>query len=137
MFEFIKSIVGPIIGGCLGTGAGWLLFRWKRRSDGLDDMRNTIADLQAELAISGLVLDDFFRESIPLIGKGCHRVRRHLDDAQWKRLNDLWLEYKSHPAGNFNYTTEAAMKHAMLIHSKPPEVLRSFFSRFEECIPRN
>ena len=132
MNEFIKTIIGPVIGGLIAAGIGFGMSFIYRCRDARDDSTAVIADQRAKLDLHPNEGDKFFQESLPVLSQAVHRVRRFVSDDQWVSLSKTWYEYRGQDSHRVNRNVPAAID--VFTGTMPDQKLRDFLDRFDKCI---
>lgn len=67
MCAFVKSVIGPVIGGVISASVGLAMFLIQRRLSAKDDFIGIIDDLRAKLHVSGEQEHVFYSESLEML----------------------------------------------------------------------
>ena len=133
MDEFIKNIIGPVIGGALSTSAGLVMFWLKRSRDGRDVFRSVTAAERARLESHSIEWDVYHRESVPILQQAVYHVRPFVRCCRWQRLEQALREYQRIDRHRL-MTSERALAGQLAGDKEPLEILRDSLTRFDECI---
>jgi hypothetical protein len=139
MCQIITSFISPIAGGLVVGGIGIWMSGVNRRRDGKDAFLLVTADLKGKLAGTNKGrLDEFYQQSIPVVGPAVYRVLQFLNKDQQRALDAVWNEYRSQGEKLFGHGEEmlTAVVESMLEGSPqtPWKRLADFFDKFDNCV---
>jgi hypothetical protein len=136
MVEFLKEIIGNLVGGALAVATGFWLFWIQRRSNAKDDFHATIDTLRAKLSISRKTTDVFYNESVELLRLAIFKVRRFLRPNAWTRLLQTFQDYENEK--RWFESPERVLCLMVDLESKghphPQAFLDDFLDRFDDCV---
>ncbi len=139
MCQIITSFVGPIAGGIVSCGVGFLMFWRKRLRDGKDAFLLVTADQKSKLSETNKAdLDQFYQQSVPIMSPAVYLALEFLNKEQKCALLKLWNEYRSEGKKLFGNHDEflAAYGESLVEgnHLTHLKWLEDYFGKFVECI---
>jgi hypothetical protein len=132
MCAFIKSIIGPVIGGVISASVGLGMFFVQRRLTAKDDFIGMIDDLRAKLHVSGEKEHIFYSESMEVLRQGVYKVRRYLSSERRVHLHEILRSYED--LKRWFKAPEDVVVFKVHTHIAADAALGNYLDRFEDCV---
>jgi hypothetical protein len=139
MCQIITSFIGPIAGGLVVGGIGIWMSEVNRHRDGKQAFLLVTSDQKSKRSETKKTeLDEFYRQSVPIMSQAVYRVLVFLNKEQKYALLKFWDEYRSEGEKLFGNQKEFRDAYGeSFVEGNPLTYLKwleDHFEKFDECV---